>query len=40
MKQKLYALDASIIEKLNLTENDPYIKMHCSIEFQVICDLN
>ena len=26
MKQKLYALDAFFIEKLKLSENDPYAK--------------
>ena len=27
MKQKLYALDAFFIEKLKLSENDPYLKL-------------
>ena len=29
MKQKLYALDAFFIEKLKLSENDPYIYTGC-----------
>ena len=28
MKQKLYTLDAFLIKKLKLSENDPYIYLH------------
>ena len=36
MKQKLYALDAFFIEKLKLSENDPYMSLlgsvHCYVK--------
>ena len=32
MKQKLYALDAFFIEKLKLSENDPYIEKYVVVK--------
>ena len=37
MEQKLYALDAFFIEKLKLSENDPFMKIKTNIICKVTC---